>query len=145
MALQFSTLNKKAVVNGKTDLLSNYLQIDYANVIIDNWILVDDQSAMLLDLVSFAMYGSENYADLLKKFNRIDNPLEISKGLILAIPNIQSLEANSRYVDLSAKDRRLQTTNQLSNSAIDQLIRTPGRKPTPTSNFTRSENGNYIF
>lgn len=144
MPFNFSVLRSKTQVDGKIDLLSNYLKIDYEKVIIDEWILVDSQSAMLLDLISFAMYGTENYSDLLKKFNRIDNPLEIAIGQILAVPNIESLEANSTFVDLS-KSTTTKNIASLSSSRLSQLLQTPGKKTIPSSNFIRSENGNFIF
>lgn len=133
-------LSNKNVVDGKIDLLSNVLQIDYDKIIIDDWILVDEQSAMLLDLISFVMYGTESYSDYIKKFNKINNPLSIQIGQVLAIPNIVSFEANSRYINQKIVNI---ASKKKSSSLLN--VSTPSKKAIPVSNFIKSSNGNLIF
>lgn len=99
--MEFEVLKNKKIVDGEMDLLSTYLKIDFDKVIIDDWILVDEFSEMLLDLISYVKFGSDEYVDILIKFNRISNPLEICKGDIIAVPNLSSFRENSKYIDLN--------------------------------------------
>lgn len=39
------------------------------------------------DLISFAVYGDDKYADIICKINGISNPFELNEGMILYIPN----------------------------------------------------------
>lgn len=43
------------------------------------------------DLISFAVYGTDEHADILCKLNGISNPFELNEGMILIIPNQQIL------------------------------------------------------
>ena len=47
--------------------------------------LVDEHYAMRPDLISFAVYGSSDYVDILLKSNQISNPFTIDIGDILII------------------------------------------------------------
>lgn len=98
--MQFRIFDDKKQVNGKIDLLSNIWQIDYELVKIDDWIRVDDATNMSLDLIAFTMYGDEARMDVLKKFNRINNPLEIYIGQIIAVPNLDSFNDNLKLVEV---------------------------------------------
>lgn len=138
-----SILSNKTVTDGKIDLLSNVLEIDFEKVLIEEWILVDEQTAMLLDLISFVMYGTEDHVDIIKKFNKINNPLSIQIGQIIAIPNINSLESNSRLVNQKIVNT---TSSKKKNTKSGILSNTsPSKKAIPISNFIKSSNGNLIF
>ena len=139
--MEFSTISIKTSTGGKIDLLSNFIKIDTKNVIIDDWILVDEQSAMLLDLISYTMYGTDEYVDMLKKFNKINNPLAIQIGQIIAIPNITSLQANSKVITPLA----IQKQAKVSTSSTANSNNTPSKKLIPSSNFIKKSNGNIIF
>lgn len=39
------------------------------------------------DLISLAVYGSDDYGDFICKFNGISNPFELNEGMILQIPS----------------------------------------------------------
>jgi len=47
-----------------------------------------------IDLVSKLQYGSEDHADLLLFFNGIPNPLMIEEGMVLVIPDLNSMQNN---------------------------------------------------
>lgn len=44
------------------------------------------------DLLSKEVYGSEEYAFIICKLNGISNPLELNRGMLLAIPSPDSLD-----------------------------------------------------
>ena len=43
------------------------------------------------DLISLAIYGSDDYADIICKVNGISNPFELNTGMMLLIPNFSSI------------------------------------------------------
>ena len=43
------------------------------------------------DLISLAVYGTDQYADILCKINGISNPFELNEGMILLIPNLSTI------------------------------------------------------
>ena len=52
--------------------------------------VIDDYVARP-DLISLAVYGTDQYADILCKINGISNPLELNEGMILLIPNLSTI------------------------------------------------------
>jgi hypothetical protein len=46
-----------------------------------------EKYAMRPDLISFAMYGTDEYAEYILKFSGISNPFSLSDDDILKIPN----------------------------------------------------------
>lgn len=140
--MEFGVLKNKKVIDGKLDLLSSILLIDYDKVDIDSWILVDIHTSGLLDLISYVKYGSTDYVDVLIKFNRINNPLEIEEGDIIAIPDLLSFQTNSKYVDPTQafnKTRPSRIFNQLKSKVISGAIKSDN-----TSNFIK-KSGNVII
>ena len=52
--------------------------------------VVDDYVARP-DLISLAVYGTDDYADTICKINGISNPFELNTGMILLIPSLSNL------------------------------------------------------
>jgi len=48
-----------------------------------------EKYAMRPDLISFAMYGTEDYAEYILKFSGISNPFTLCEDDVLKIPNDQ--------------------------------------------------------
>lgn len=142
MALSFDLLNKKDVIDGKIDLLSKIAIINYDNIRVDEWILIDDYSSMSIDLVAQKMLGDSGYSWVLIKFNRIDMPLAINIGDVIAIPNIQDFTDNTKFVDYNKIDRselRRSTASFKKMSSKSTAV-----KAVPMSNFIK-KTGNVIF
>ena len=54
------------------------------------------------DLLSYQLYGSDIYGDLICKINGISNPFELNEGMILVIPSASDLDSfysNITYLD----------------------------------------------
>ena len=54
------------------------------------------------DLLSYQLYGSDIYGDLICKINGISNPFELNEGMILVIPSASDLDSfysNINYLD----------------------------------------------
>lgn len=58
---------------------------------INRIVVVTEDYVARPDLISLAVYGNDDYGDLICKFNDISNPFELGKGTRLKIPNIDDL------------------------------------------------------
>lgn len=104
-----SYYDKTAVNDGKNvrpmlDLRSNVWRIDFEKIAIDEWIDVDKTCEMRLDTISKLMYGTEDYTDVLAKFNKISNVFEIKIGDVIIIPNITSFFENLKKINYKSKE-----------------------------------------
>jgi len=54
-------------------------------------IFVDENYIARPDLISLAVYGDDKYADVICKINGISNPFELNKGMIIYVPDIDSI------------------------------------------------------
>nr|DAO55404.1 MAG TPA: hypothetical protein [Caudoviricetes sp.] len=93
MALEYKILDTKATVNvdGEEfiDLLTdNVIPLD---VMSGQPIVVNEHYVARPDLISLAMYGEDDYADIICKVNGISNPFEINEDDILYIPSIETV------------------------------------------------------
>lgn len=140
--MDFEILTKKAVVDGKIDLLSNVLLVDYDKIAIEHWILVDEHTQMGLDLIAEKLYGDASYIWVLIKFNRISNPLELNIGDIVAVPVLDEFFSNSRFVDYAAMTANM--IKQQSASFKKMKSSSAAVKAQPSANFIK-KSGNVIF
>ena len=93
MALEYKILDTKATVNVEgeefIDLLTdNVISLD---VMSGQPIVVNEHYVARPDLISLAMYGEDDYADIICKVNGISNPFEINEDNILYIPSIETV------------------------------------------------------
>lgn len=54
------------------------------------------------DLISLAVYGSDEYADMICKFNGISNPFELNEDMVLYIPPIDWVSSCTNNRESSA-------------------------------------------
>lgn len=101
MALTYTILNKKHIIRKKSnfedtksveciDLLSKSLK--YSPIYEAELIVVPKEYVARPDLISLAVYGSDEYADIICKVNGISNPFELGEGQRLVCPSVHSLE-----------------------------------------------------
>ena len=140
--MDFEILTNKKSANGKIDMLSNVLIIDYDKITITDWILIDDFTVMALDVIAAKLYGSSEYSWLLVKFNRISNPLEVNVGDVIAIPDLLEFRKYSKWVDYSEMTRS--AISKQSKSFKSMKSNSSAVKVTPSSNFVK-KSGNVIF
>lgn len=89
-------LNKYSVTKSDGDVLPDITRssIDpekLSNVSSTKRVRVDSFTNMRPDLISHASYGSQDYTDLLLKYNGISNPFSIGEGQIFFIPDVNDL------------------------------------------------------
>lgn len=68
--------------------------------------IVTREQEMRIDLVSYALYQSVNYVDLLLNINDIDNPLNIKEGDTLLYPPLEHLQYYRITPDTTTVNRR---------------------------------------
>jgi hypothetical protein len=103
--LAFRTILNKYVIRKKNKDLVNDLtrsSIDkriYANVAANTRYIVDEFHEMRPDLIAITIYGDQNMADLLLKYNAISNPFSLRKGDVLFIPAREDLIGMVKFPD----------------------------------------------
>lgn len=74
------------------DFISSIFNDKKTSDIVFNLYRVPDSMKMRIDLISLAAYGSDEYADILLKYNGISNPFTINTNDILLIPTLDTVE-----------------------------------------------------
>lgn len=67
-------------------------------------ITIDEYYVARPDLVSLAVYGSDQYGDLICKWNGISNPFELNLGMIICIPPLDWLYKGVYHHDKHSSD-----------------------------------------
>ena len=62
------------------------------------------------DLLSYHLYGSPEYGDLICKINGISNPFELNEGMYLVVPEFQDIE-KFMVIDSFDNDEDRKNTN----------------------------------
>lgn len=100
--LNYLTLSTKATIEIPSDadgtntvkcidLLSNNIDIENHKITDCSIIEVTEDYIARPDLISLAVYGSDQYADAICKINGISNPFELNKGMVLFIPDFSAI------------------------------------------------------
>lgn len=95
--------NSSPHIEKKSEIYSKIIKKSINNLLDTTFILPsEDFSAQIVevteeficrpDLLSKEVYGSEEYAFIICKLNGISNPLELNRGMLLAIPSPDSLD-----------------------------------------------------
>lgn len=83
--------DEEAERNGKVtckDLLSSTLTGIFTEIELPlNAITVNKYYVARPDLISLAVYGSDEYGDIICKFNGISNPFELNENMIIYLPS----------------------------------------------------------
>lgn len=133
------TLNKKITISkDQTTTIVDLAEPSYIpdydseNFLVYKVIQVVSEYDRRVDLISLAVYGSDEYGDIILKCNEIGNPLNVRTGDVLVIPelngakkfyknpNKESKDSNQNYLDTSKKSKvdknRLETLAKISSS-----------------------------
>lgn len=102
--LDYPVLRKKPNIviyrNGERNEMQDLLSRTY----IDNedaygkYVVVSKEYIARPDLISLAIYGTDNYADMICKANGISNPFELNEDMILFIPSQEFLNESIAIV-----------------------------------------------
>jgi hypothetical protein len=135
--MQFDTLNKKKLVDGKYIFTKPTLVFIETNEIINEHTVTEDQVGRI-DLISLLYYRNANYCDYILKWNGISNPFSIKFGDILEIPNhrqalktVKEIKILSSTNEPSIRDQFIDTKRLPVKDAkrIEYLQRKASQKP----------------
>jgi len=135
--MQFDTLNKKKLVDGKYKFTKPTLVFIETNETINEHTVTEDQVGRI-DLISLLYYRNANYCDYILKWNGISNPFSIKLGDILEIPNhrqalktVKEIKILSSTNEPSIRDQFIDTKRLPVKDAkrIEYLQRKASQKP----------------
>lgn len=97
--LNYNILQKKPILAANNDEYIDLASPTYkVKENIQGEILVVNQYYIARpDLISLAVYGDDQYADIICKINGISNPFELNENDILFIPNVNELSELTKY------------------------------------------------
>lgn len=147
--LTFKTIDNRIERNGVVDLTHQMVDVKQYPRIMTK-VIVNDEFAGRLNLISKIHYGSEDHMDLLAHFNGISNPFDLQPDTIIIIPFLEDLqsfiiqepssivdtvnnESNDRIVSkMNVRDPRRQIPDFVQQAAGGQLPNTtdPGTSNT---------------
>jgi hypothetical protein len=119
-----------------------------------NWHVVEPDEEMRPDLISRMYYGTENFTDVLCKYNGISNPFSLERGQLIKVPispdgfyiktddiiDKGSIKAAPNLIPVSTKDKaRLGYLKKLGTSLTQPNLTLPNDKN------IKVENGKIIF
>ena len=127
----------------KSDNLYSSLPIIYnkEDIIVDDYIRIDDSLNGRLDTLIEAFYGTNNHMYLVCLYNNIIDLNDVKGGDVIALPNIASLEEHIKYASYKQVDISLEKT--IKEDTTITTNRATRNSNTPT--FTKSKNGILKF
>lgn len=107
--LNYKIISKKPILNRDNEKFIDLFVNTYKNnnSIKGTLIGVNEHYVARPDLISLAVYGTDDYADLICKVNGISNPFDLNENMILFIPSpdaIYELTINSQKASDLIKD-----------------------------------------
>lgn len=90
------------------------------------------------DLISLAVYGSDDYADILCKVNGISNPFELNENDMLFLPSVDYIQ--NAYKAFDNVDDFIKASEKLSNDPVNKYQKKITEKRMPneqTEGYTR--------
>lgn len=104
-----------------------------------SFVVVEEYYVARPDLISLAMYGTDKYGDVICKVNGISNPFELNKGMLLFVPDVDSLgkiyKANANTNDVLEKDNETIDKKKKRLQKYKNERRTPGEQTVADKNY----------
>lgn len=116
-------------------VFNNNIRINISDIKVKDTVIIDELTEHRIYLISEAIYGIPDYADLLVLFNSINNPYYIPIGTSIKLPDLQELQAKiliHKQMNNEFENRNLVVRNGLT------------AKTTASSNVQRSD-GRLIY
>lgn len=157
MSLNYKILEKKPIINRNGESFMDLLvqTVDQEAEITGSLLVVNKHYVARPDLISLAVYGDEQYADILCKINGISNPFELNENDVLIIPHIETIiditkvdPEKSVFID-SKQGRRTDFISGNTQSSLQKNIddiRSPNEQVKGMKNLiVDEENGLLIY
>ena len=148
-----------ALVNGKPQITKD--NVNYIDLLADLYnldnasfsgypIVVEHYYIARPDLISLAVYGSDEYADIICKINGISNPFELNEGAVIIVPSISFIR--------SCLNNVITPSEQVSNAGVDKIhtmdkgikkerteSRSPNEQTVNENNYIIDNSNGFIF
>ncbi len=124
MALDYKILSKKPIMerNGQKFMDLSVQTIDPEVGISGSMILVNKYYVARPDLISLAVYGTDQYADIICKINGISNPFEINENDLIILPHIEVIMDFTRVQPVESVFIDDDKNYELSNAFMDNEL-----------------------
>lgn len=140
-----SNFNETSTVTCKDLLADTYDPQFFSDM---RFIIVNKHYVARPDLISFAVYHTDAYADLICKINGISNPFEINENDVIILPHVEDI--SKAYVKTATKSElntdgknTLNINNTLRKDVND--VRSPGRQTVNDYNYIIDKTTNLVF
>lgn len=155
MALDYKILNKKPIIeqNGEKyyDLLVQTINTEVQ--ITGSLLVVNKYYVARPDLISLAVYGDDQYADLLCKINGISNPFELNENDVIIIPHVEVLAELTKITPEESVFINNDKLNEIADTFIDtdlqvelNSVRSPNEQVKGMKNLiVDDENGLLLY
>ena len=120
-------MNSYLTLQNKSTFKSNYLNDTIYNYLDNTFIIpqsfmfdiikVKSDYIARPDLISYDIYGTDFYADIICKLNGISNPFELNEGDILIIPSLSYITKFNQSPPISELEKDDNISEQLSPKA----------------------------
>lgn len=126
--LDYKILDYKSKINKNNDTYMDLMSDSFnmSSVAFDGQVIIVNKYYVARpDLVSLAIYGTDDYADIICKINGISNPFELNENDILFLPDIEFIRNCCKQS--SSKSEIVETE--------DEIL-----MPKKTNNFQKKKN-----
>ena len=126
--LDYKILDYKSKINKNNDTYIDLMSDSFnmSSVAFDGQVIIVNKYYVARpDLVSLAIYGTDDYADIICKINGISNPFELNENDILFLPDIEFIRNCCKQS--SSKSEIVETE--------DEIL-----TPKKTNNFQKKKN-----
>lgn len=150
--LDYKILSNKSQIKIKNndiyDLLSGKFSLE--NLGPGQMIIVNKYYVARPDLISLAVYGTDEYGDIICKVNGISNPFELNEDDLLFLPEIDFIRSCTQSNTGPANDLIIENSEEIINkkSNFQKLyndVRTPNQQLVGDENFVIDKSLGLIF
>lgn len=155
MGLQYKILERKPIIEHQgtryKDLMADVINHDVK--ISGSFVMVNKEYVARPDLISLAVYGTDEYADILCKINGISNPFELNENDVVIIPHIETIQefcskdvVPSPIITNSNKDEIMNTLGDVQKQKLPDQRRSSNELVVGEQNYlVDMENGLVIY
>lgn len=151
--LDYIVLNKKpkTIIDGESAIDLLYKTIDLDHTLNGKFLVVNEYYIARPDLISLAVYGTDQYADIICKVNGISNPFELNKDTVLFIPSYDTIvsivDTNPKQANdiVKVEDEDISTVFKVGNQKQRNESRTPNEQVVGDSNYIIDHSLGMVF
>lgn len=161
--LRYKTLLNKKQINLKKDMISKSTadeeSVDLLSVTIDSnsklsastYIIVNKYYVARPDLISLALFGTDEYGDIICKMNGISNPFDLNEDMIIAVPEA-SIVDEICYADEVEKSSQISPEDHIVDLKSEYVfqkkkneVRSPNMQVKGDQNYITSPNLGFVI